>query len=250
MLLAPAIVDLILLGFRGFTVACFAVAGVFSAVFCHGALLERDASDNSGKAVLCTLMAVLLVCALLFFLVAPFSRREYSLPVKSFAVTEALTAFFFGKNIFHNENKKAMKIYYSSFNAKTNMRIVMTLIMMTSIITAGCNGGQRSADEAQADPAATAETIFYLIQNEEYDALPALIGEEADDNSKQLGELKDAGKEKQQQTKEYFASASLNRDPVIDGDKATVKIKLGYEGRFEETFGMVKKNGKWYLSSY
>jgi hypothetical protein len=143
-----------------------------------------------------------------------------------------------------------MKIYYSSFKAETIMRILRTLIIMTSIITAGCSGGHRSAEEAQADPVATAETIFYLIQNEEYDALPALIDEEADENSKQLGELKYADKAKQEQTKEYFASASLNGDPVIDGDKATVKINLGHNGTFEETFGMVKKNGKWYLSSY
>jgi len=93
MLLAPAIADIIFLGFRTFTVACYAVAGVFSAIFCYGALLEKK--DVNGKAVLYTMMTMLSVCALLFFLAAPLSGREYNLPVKSFAVTEALTTVFF-----------------------------------------------------------------------------------------------------------------------------------------------------------
>ncbi len=106
MLLIPAIVDLVFLGFMAFTVVCFAVAGVFSSLFCYGALPEKMASDKKEKAALYLILAVLAVCALLFFLVAPLSGREYSLPVKSFAVTEALATVFFWKNKFHNEDKK------------------------------------------------------------------------------------------------------------------------------------------------
>jgi len=62
--------------------------------------------------------------------------------------------------------------------------------------------------------------------------------------------LKYADEVKQKQTKEYFESASLNGYPVIDGDKAAVKINLGNEGKFEETFEMMKKNVTWFLLSY
>src|SRR5690348_9834928 len=130
------------------------------------------------------------------------------------------------------------------------MKIVATLFIAISLITAGCGSGARSAEEAQADPAATAETIFYLIQNEKYDALPDLIDESADEDARQLADLKNADETTQKQTREYFESASVNGEPVIDGDNATVKVNAGHNGTFEETFEMVKKNGKWYLVSY
>lgn len=129
------------------------------------------------------------------------------------------------------------------------MRITTTLSTLIVIIAAGCSSGPRSAEEAQIDPTATTETIIYLIQNEKYDALPALVDADADEKSKEIAALKDADVASQKLTKEYFKSASLNGDPVIDGDNATVKVNLGHNGTFEETFGMVKRDGKWYLST-
>jgi hypothetical protein len=100
MLFAAAMADIMLFGFMAFTVTCFAVAGVFSAVFCYAPWSEKETSDKNEMAALYRLMLVLSLCSLLFFLVAPLSGREYSLPVKSFAVTESLTATFLWKNKF------------------------------------------------------------------------------------------------------------------------------------------------------
>jgi hypothetical protein len=127
------------------------------------------------------------------------------------------------------------------------MRILMTFIILLPFIITSCGSAPHTAEECQSDPAALAETIVYLIQNRKYEALPALIDEEANEDSKKLAALKDAGEIEQDQTTGYFDSASLS-DPIIDGDKAKVKISLRYD--FEETFEMVKKNGKWYLLTY
>ncbi|GEM_PF-1038332 len=130
------------------------------------------------------------------------------------------------------------------------MKIAFFIFTVSVALFIGCNDGHPSANESQNDPKALAETIFYLIQNEKYDALPALIDEGANEDSRQLATLKDADATTQKQTREYFKTASLNGEPLIDGDKATVNLRLGHEGTFEETFGMVKKAGKWYLQSY
>lgn len=130
------------------------------------------------------------------------------------------------------------------------MKKLVIIFAISSAVLIGCGGGHPSAEEAQSTPTALAETIFYLIQNEKYDALPALIDQDADEDSKKLGELKSAGEEEQNLTRDYFESAAVAGDPVIEGDQATVNIKLGHNGSFEETFVMVKKDEKWYLVSY
>lgn len=100
LLLALLIADVLLLDDLEITLVSFVVAGVFSAVICYGMLLEEIAPDKKEKVALHILVAMLVVCGLLFFLIAPMSGREYSLPVKSFAVTEALTVILLWKNKF------------------------------------------------------------------------------------------------------------------------------------------------------
>jgi hypothetical protein len=127
------------------------------------------------------------------------------------------------------------------------MRILTASIIVISFIISSCGRAPHTAEDAQSDPTALAETIVYLIQNEKYDALPGLVDEQANEDSKQLAALKDADETKQGQTTGYFESASIGA-PVIDGDKAIVKISLSHG--FEETFEMVNRDGKWYLLSY
>src|SRR5262245_57909128 len=113
---------------------------------------------------------------------------------------------------------KNYKTCYTPFKSKQLMRILATLCMITVLVMSGCSSRPRTAEEAQVDPATTAETIFYLIQNEKFDALPALIADDADEKSKEFGTMKDLDDVKKGQTVEYFKSASLNGEPIIDGD--------------------------------
>jgi asparagine N-glycosylation enzyme membrane subunit Stt3 len=66
MLFAAAMADIMLFGFMAFTVTCFAVAGVFSAVFCYAPWSEKETSDKNEMAALYRLMLVLSLCSLLF----------------------------------------------------------------------------------------------------------------------------------------------------------------------------------------
>lgn len=109
MLIAAAIVDIILtsvlLRFSSYvlTIACFAVAGVFSGVFCYSSAMEpvdREQRERASRHLL-VLMAVL--CAVLFFVAAPLSGWEYTWPVRLFAVAEVATVLFLWKNKFYHD---------------------------------------------------------------------------------------------------------------------------------------------------
>lgn len=128
------------------------------------------------------------------------------------------------------------------------MKRIIFLPVILFVMTTACKS--KAPDDPHKSPKDVAETIFYLIDNEKYDGLPDLIDAEADTDGKELGNLKSADGTKQKQAREYFKGAKISGDPVINGDKASVKVKLGHNGAFEETFKMVKKNDKWYLQSF
>ncbi len=104
MLLAPALLDIVVVGFMAFTVVCFAVAGIFSALFCYSALPEKLSYNQLERVALSLMIVVLSVCVLLFFMVAPLGGTEYNLPVKGFALTEAIAIVFFWKTKFYQES--------------------------------------------------------------------------------------------------------------------------------------------------
>ncbi|MGJ7031113.1 hypothetical protein [Niabella hirudinis] len=101
-LFAAAVADIIVsavllrLSSQALTIACFAVAGVFTAVFCFG-LTESAAVLDKKNSVFRILIFILVFCALLFFVMAPLSGREYNGPVKFFAMAEVVTAIFLWK---------------------------------------------------------------------------------------------------------------------------------------------------------
>jgi|GEM_PF-1007394 len=109
LLLAAAVLDIILsalmLRFASYalTIACFAVAGVFSGVCCLSSALERMEKEQREKAARHLLAGTAAVGILLFIAIAPLSGREYSWPLRLFAVTEVGTVFFLWKNKFYED---------------------------------------------------------------------------------------------------------------------------------------------------
>ncbi len=108
-LIAASILDIVLSALLprfssvALTITCFAVSGVFAALFCYSATLQPVATDKKGKFALRVVLAITILCALLFFIVAPLSGSEYNIPFKAFAVAELLMALFLWKNKFHHE---------------------------------------------------------------------------------------------------------------------------------------------------
>ncbi|WP_300597679.1 hypothetical protein [Niabella sp.] len=72
-----------------FTIACFAVAGVFSGVFCYSPMQEHHRYP---------LIWTTILCVLLFLVAAQLSGRAYNWPVKFFAITEMATVLFLWKS--------------------------------------------------------------------------------------------------------------------------------------------------------
>lgn len=105
MLLVASIFDLLLSAFTfpWFTIACFAVAGVFSGVFCFSAATEHTTKEERKGKVIRLLIWINILCASLFVVIAPLSTQEYNLPVKFFAVLEIAIILFVWKNKFYDD---------------------------------------------------------------------------------------------------------------------------------------------------
>lgn len=126
------------------------------------------------------------------------------------------------------------------------MKKVLFLFAVVTVLLSSCSSKAKSSQESPRD---VAESIFDAAKTGKYDGLAALIAPEADNDSKMIANAatdKDVAKSFQ----EYFSKGKVVGDPVIEGDNAEVKILFGPDGTKEETFKMVKKDGKWYLSSF
>lgn len=96
MLVVAAMIDLVLLSsFWLLSVACFAVSGIFSAVFCFS--IATDKIEDAAKkklAIKIVMLWLTVTCIVIFALIGPLSTSEYRLPVQAFAVSELGFAFF------------------------------------------------------------------------------------------------------------------------------------------------------------
>lgn len=109
MLIAAAVVDIILsavllrFSSAALTITCFAVAGVFSGVFCYSSAMELVGSEQRERASRHLLVLMAVLCTVLFFVAAPLSGWEYNWPVRFFAVAEVAVVLFLWKNRFYND---------------------------------------------------------------------------------------------------------------------------------------------------
>jgi hypothetical protein len=127
-------------------------------------------------------------------------------------------------------------------------KATIAIAIISALAITGCSDGKKNSNP-QSSPGAVAETIFEAAKSGSYESLAILIDTDADGDSKRIGSVSsDAAF--QQEFKKYFEKGKLDGEPVIDGDKASVKILFGPDGDKEETFEMVKKDGNWYLKSF
>lgn len=126
------------------------------------------------------------------------------------------------------------------------MRTLIIILAMVTFITTGCSS---TSKDPQTDPKALAEAIFEAAKSGNYTLLPSFVSADADGDSKMIAQA--ATDEKiQKEFQKYFEKGKVSADPVINGETASVKILFGPDGAKEETFEMVKKDGKWYLQSF
>ena len=134
---------------------------------------------------------------------------------------------------------------------------IVLLAMATTFFTA-CDSKAKGAKESkevketkdvQADPRSVAEAIFNAARSGNYGGLAVLIDADADTDAKMITQVS-ADKTIQDQFKEHFSKGKVSAEPVVSGETASVNILFGPDGTKEETFEMVRKNGKWYLKSF
>jgi len=130
-------------------------------------------------------------------------------------------------------------------------KTTIIIAVIATLAMASCSNNKTDGKKTapQSSPGAVAETIFDAAKSGDYQDLPKLIDSEADGDSKRIGSVA-SDPAMQAEFKKYFEKGRLNGEPVIDGDKASVKILFGPDGEKEETFEMVKKDGNWYLKSF
>lgn len=115
------------------------------------------------------------------------------------------------------------------------------MLLTTALVCSGQN--------SQAQPETVAEAIFAAARSGECKNLATLIDTNADIDCRRIGQAA-TDESARKSFMEYFAKGKVNGKPVIREDKALVNILFGPNGSDEETFEMVKKNGKWYLQSF
>ena len=101
----------------------------------------------------------------------------------------------------------------------------------------------------QSTPQGTLLMVFAAAQSGDYESLRGLCdptGKGDGDTKRYICAAADAPEEFVQ----YFKNAKLNGEATIKDDQAAVPFLFGPNGQKKETMNMVKRDGKWYLSSF
>jgi hypothetical protein len=109
----------------------------------------------------------------------------------------------------------------------------------------GAGTASRAAD--QSSPKALAEAIFAAARSKDFASLATIVAPDADGEAKRVADVAGADEEMQASFVEYFGKGKVNGEVVTEGDTARVPILFGPEGTKEETFEMIRIDGKWYL---
>lgn len=126
------------------------------------------------------------------------------------------------------------------------MKPTISILLMTITLLYACNNKSK---DIQSDPRAVADAIFDAARSGKTEMLASLVDAEADNDCKRIARAAtDNGVREEFQ--KYFLKGKVTAGPVINGESASVSILFGPDGTQEETFEMVRKNGKWYLSSF
>ena len=102
------------------------------------------------------------------------------------------------------------------------------------------------------DPTNLIEAIFSAAKSGDLSSLTGLCDPtgSGDGDTKAICNLNSQPQISKDNFRKYFEKGQVIGLPIIEGDKAKVKIKFGLDGTKDEEFNLVRINSKWYLSSY
>lgn len=139
------------------------------------------------------------------------------------------------------KNKNTDKDTTSVSNTKTDSDVTDTTQSETSI-----------TDDGFTEPLALVEELFAVAESGEFKKLAGMCDPEGknDKDTRRICELADGKEKRKKEFVKYFTNASVDGDPIIEGEEAKVNILFGPNGEKKETLNLVQREGKWYLSSF
>ena len=109
----------------------------------------------------------------------------------------------------------------------------------------------RSGHVDFADPKSVTASIFYAADTGETAHLETLCDPRGqnDDDTARICAMTPAAPDWDDFRAE-FARARLNGEPRVSGDRAALHFLFGPDGTQSETMELVRRDGRWYLSSF
>ena len=93
------------------------------------------------------------------------------------------------------------------------------------------------------------EAVFEAARTSDYSVISTLcdpLGEN-DDPTSNMCNVANAPENRQAEFTEYFSKGRIAGEVVVNGNTASVPIKFGPDGKMDEVFVLVLRNGLWYL---
>jgi hypothetical protein len=109
----------------------------------------------------------------------------------------------------------------------------------------------RSADVDFRDPKSVTGSIFYAAETGKTAHLAGLCDPTGagDDDTRRICSMH-AGAPDWESFRASFARAHLNGEPRVSGDHARLELLFGPGGRDRGAMELVRRGGRWYLSSF
>lgn len=125
------------------------------------------------------------------------------------------------------------------------MSRALTLMVVTVVAAAA------AAAPDQSTPDGVVQAIFDAAKAKDASGLKGLCDPkgENDGDTKRICEVAADSKD-WKEFLQYFSKGGIQGKARVDGDKAQVSILFGPDGLKPETFNVVRRDGKWYLSSF
>jgi len=127
--------------------------------------------------------------------------------------------------------------------------------MLLAMVLSACGsekssgGGNVAVDHAK--PESVVNAIFAAAKSGDDSKLAGLCDPTGDND----GDTRDIcnakkGSKDWAEFEKYFAKGAVKGSPRIDPETAVVDFTFGPDGKMQETMNLVKRDGKWYLSSF
>ena len=112
-----------------------------------------------------------------------------------------------------------------------------------------------AADEPAVDfskPEAVLAAVFQAASGGAFGVLASLCDpmKENDGDTQRICDVAKAAPGGQEEFSKWFKTGKVTGEPTVDGDRVQIPFSFGPDGSKSETMNLIRRDGKWYLSSF